>query len=155
MMEIGLSLPLDADGFLRRECPTCERQFKWLPGGTGEEPDDYVDPPVYHCPYCAQSAPVDHWWTPEQLEYAQSMAAGPAMDEIQRVIGDAFKGLSGGPFGIRVEVTADEPEPPEPLVEPDDMLGVQPPCHAWEPIKVDEGWNDPVHCLVCGNRFQY
>ncbi len=28
MLEI--SMPLDSDGFLRRECPTCEREFKWL-----------------------------------------------------------------------------------------------------------------------------
>ena len=25
-----MEIPLDSDGFLRRECPTCEREFKWL-----------------------------------------------------------------------------------------------------------------------------
>jgi hypothetical protein len=29
-VSIPMSLPLDGDGFLRRECPKCERQFKWL-----------------------------------------------------------------------------------------------------------------------------
>ena len=27
---IEMSLPLDSDGFLRRQCPACEREFKWL-----------------------------------------------------------------------------------------------------------------------------
>jgi hypothetical protein len=30
-VQLSMSLPLDGDGFLRRECPTCEREFKWLP----------------------------------------------------------------------------------------------------------------------------
>ena len=28
---LGMTIPLDSDGFLRRECPTCEREFKWRP----------------------------------------------------------------------------------------------------------------------------
>lgn len=28
-MSVSMSLPLDEDRFLRRECPNCERQFKW------------------------------------------------------------------------------------------------------------------------------
>ena len=28
---IAITLPVDKDGFLRRECPSCKRQFKWLP----------------------------------------------------------------------------------------------------------------------------
>jgi hypothetical protein len=27
---LEMSMPLDSDGFLRRECPTCEREFKWF-----------------------------------------------------------------------------------------------------------------------------
>ena len=51
-MEIRASLPLDAD-FLRRQCPECGRQFKWHVGPTEDTPEEFVDPPVYHCPYCA------------------------------------------------------------------------------------------------------
>lgn len=32
-----MSVPLDSEGFLRRECPTCEREFKWKPAGEDEE----------------------------------------------------------------------------------------------------------------------
>ncbi len=27
-VSFGMTIPLDSDGFLRRECPTCEREFK-------------------------------------------------------------------------------------------------------------------------------
>ena len=35
MNEIRLSVPfpLDSEGFLRRECPSCRREFKWLHQG--------------------------------------------------------------------------------------------------------------------------
>ena len=30
-VQLSMSLPLADDGFMRRECTTCEREFKWLP----------------------------------------------------------------------------------------------------------------------------
>jgi hypothetical protein len=33
------------------------------------------------------------------------------------------------------------------------MLIVQSPCHPWEPIKIEEFWSGPIHCLVCGIQF--
>ena len=53
-MEIEIALPLDNDGFLRRECPSCERQFKWFHGHTADRPDHYLDPPLYTCPTAAK-----------------------------------------------------------------------------------------------------
>lgn len=154
-MEISISMPLDSDGFLRRECPNCDRQFKWLPGGTGEHPDGYVDPPVYHCPYCGRSAPPNGWWTQEQLDHAEAMMAEPAHNEVRNRLGDAFNGLRGGPLGMDVKISSEEPDPPEPLTELDDMIGVLPPCHPWEPVKLDEDWKDSAHCIVCGEPFDY
>jgi hypothetical protein len=29
-ISIPVAMPLDSDGFLRRECPTCQQQFKWF-----------------------------------------------------------------------------------------------------------------------------
>lgn len=61
-VQLSMSLPLDGDGFLRRECPTCEREFKWLPSpdqleeGNGESraaATDAEPPEAYYCPYCA------------------------------------------------------------------------------------------------------
>jgi hypothetical protein len=58
-----MSLPLDSDGFLRRQCPTCERELKWL--AKEEEGEDPLTEPEggYFCPYCAIQAPSDSWWT--------------------------------------------------------------------------------------------
>jgi hypothetical protein len=48
---------------------------------------------------------------------------------------------------------ADGPAEPDPLVEPDDMAMVAPPCHPWEPVKVPEDASMPIHCVLCGQAF--
>jgi hypothetical protein len=149
-MSISMSVPLD-HGFLRRECPHCERQFKWHHRPTESRPQDAVDPDVYFCPYCGQTAPLDQWLTKEQAECAQRLALGEGM----RLLEDEFKELERGPGGMmqfKFE-SSDVVEPPLPLHEPEDMMVVQSPCHPWEPIKIDVSWSEPLHCLVCGNQF--
>jgi len=44
-------------------------------------------------------------------------------------------------------------ELPLPLHEPEDMMIVQSPCHPWEPMKVEELWSKPKHCLIYGSQF--
>ncbi|MAT06888.1 MAG: hypothetical protein CL424_17780 [Acidimicrobiaceae bacterium] len=149
-MSYSVSLPLDG-GFLRRECPHCERQFKWHHGPTESRPDGEIDPPVYCCPYCGKTAPADEWWTVAQLEYMRDVS----MPGIMRDLTDEFnKGQRRNRKSmISTSMSHDEPLPPDSLHEPSDMVVTEPPCHPWEPIKVDEAWTDPVHCLFCGERF--
>ena len=68
-VELAMSIPRDSDGFIRRECPTCERQFKWLP-----TPDGETGTPMpfggYFCPYCGVQASANAWLTKAQLELA-------------------------------------------------------------------------------------
>ncbi|MEB0288496.1 hypothetical protein QN355_18340 [Cryobacterium sp. 10S3] len=139
-MEISVSLPLDVDGFLRRECPTCGREFKWFSGRTDEVPDYYVYPDVHWCPLCGQSAPLDQWWTQAQLAYAQGVAAGPMLDELASELGAAF-------------TVEGHSVVPDPLIEPDDMAIIAGPCHPWEPVKVPEEAAAPFYCLVCGEAY--
>lgn len=146
-----MSVPLD-DGFFRRQCPTCDRQFKWHSGPTENRPEDAVDPPFYHCPYCNEPAGPDDWWTHEQLEYATQTAAGPLMRAVVGDLEDMTKGLAGDLISVSVEADGAQ-EPPEPLIEPSDMMAVEPPCHPWEPVKVADDWREPLHCLVCGSKF--
>ncbi|MCU1392059.1 MAG: hypothetical protein JWM34_487 [Ilumatobacteraceae bacterium] len=149
-MEIPIELPLDADGFLRRECPACLQEFKWHHGKTDAAPDDFIYPDVHWCPLCGQSAALDQWWTEAQLEYAQQAALGPAMRAIADELDDTFRNNSF----IKFEVTSDDDEEvPDPLVEPDDMMIVAPPCHEWEPVKVPEDRHAPYFCLICGESF--
>lgn len=151
-MEFSIPLFTDDDGFLRRECPTCERQFKWFYGETAERPQDAADPELYFCPYCAVPAPTDQWWTTEQLEHAQAEIAPDVMqiltDELDKSLRSARSSL------IKMSVKPGSvPVPPAPLTEPNDMVMVEPPCHPWEPLKVVETWVEQLHCLVCGAEF--
>ena len=151
-MEISVQMPLDSDGFLRRECPHCLQQFKWHFGPASEEAESQPVPPVYHCPLCGRSAGPDSWWTQEQLDFAQQSAMPAVGRVVQDELAKAFRGNKhltykpGSGSGFSDEST--------PLVETDDMQIVASPCHAFEPVKVPEGL-ESVHCLICGAAFAF
>jgi len=147
-----MELPLDSQGFLRRECPLCQREFKWHHGPIEGAPPD--DPPAeqYFCPYCGEAASVDQWWTTEQVEAIQQMALYEAMPELEEQLGKSARDLNRSGF-VRVEVRSAPINPPLPLSEPDDMLPVASPCHPYEPVKVASDWRAPIHCLVCGTQY--
>jgi hypothetical protein len=164
---IPMNLPLDSDGFLRRQCSSCERQFKWHPNQQetaldrddgliaetlGEDDkDSYPNPEYYYCPYCREPATPDAWWTKEQLEYGKSLAAAEILGPQLRDFADSLKGMNsrGGLISFSVDVDMPDLSRPEPLTEPDDMLRVDFPCHPEEPVKIEEGWGSEVACLVC------
>jgi len=156
-ISLSMSLPLDRDGFLRRECPTCEREFKWLPSQEDEEPSaaqgEEPAPESYFCPYCAISAPIDAWLTKAQVaamhEIVRRELIDPEMDKLEREI-EKLNRSSGGLIGIEATLERDEPEPASDLSETDDMRRVDFDCHAAEPVKVLDDWVGAVHCLVCG-----
>lgn len=136
----SISVPLDSDGFLRRECPACEQQFKWRASG----PDDEVEHvEQYFCPLCGRPAGLDAWWTREQLEHAEAAIVPEALQAVQEALGQVFKRSTD----------LGEVPVPEPLHEPDDMVIVEPPCHSTEPVKVRDDAPSPYYCLVCGSPF--
>lgn len=69
------------------------------------------------------------------------------------LIADAFKGMNSKYLKVKVTGHLDTPDEPVALVEPDDMVIVVSPCHAYEPVKVPEAATGPLHCLVCGQPF--
>lgn len=147
---VSIQLPLDEDGFLRRECPSCEQEFKWHHGPTGGEPDDATRPAVYYCPLCGRPSGIDNWWTQEQLEYVQGVALGHVVNELRdelRRMERRSKGL------LKFMSSSDEPEHPDALHEGDDMVIVASPCHDWEPAKVPAQWSAPLHCMICGTGY--
>lgn len=147
-VEMQMSIPLDSDGFVRRECPTCEREFKWLPS---DEEGSTPDEAGYYCPYCGVQAPTDSWWTKAQLEYAQALVLkevvapkiGGFQDDLSRMARNSagFVTFKPGRFDV------DEPID---LTEADDMHIVNSSCHPIEPVKISDEWDRPVHCLICG-----
>lgn len=150
-MELGMSVPLDSDGFMRRACPTCEREFKWLPNADDDAGPTEAPDGGYFCPYCAIQAPVGSWFTQAQVELAQSIVAtevvGPMLSDFTRDINN-IGGRSGGM--LSVSATHDAPEEMDPLTEADDMKRVDFACHPAEPVKVLDDWDGQVHCLICG-----
>jgi hypothetical protein len=152
-MEISVTLPLDSDGFLRRECPHCVRQFKWHDGPANEEAEDQPAATTYYCPLCGQPAGPDSWWTQEQLDYAEGVAMPAAIQQLDDELGRAFKGMNSKHFKIKKTGHLDAPDEPMPLTEPDDMSIVTSPCHGYEPVKVPETESSPFYCLVCGAAF--
>lgn len=144
-MRTSLAVPLDRDGFLRRECPTCEREFKWFPSGENEAATS--DPSGYYCPYCGVQA-NDGWLTKPQAEAARATVMKDLVDPMLDDFGRNLSRSSSGMFTVNVNRQR-SPDPPE-LSEPDDMRRIDFPCHPDEPLKVLDDWSEPVHCLICG-----
>jgi len=148
---LEMSIPLDDDGFLRRACPTCEREFKWLPSTDDEEAIDSPEVDHYFCPYCGVQAPADSWLTEEQIALAHNIVErevlGPMFDEFRRDMNRTSR-RSGGIVSVSVEHSA--PDELDPLSEPNDMRRVDFPCHPTEPVKVADDWRNRVYCLLCG-----
>lgn len=149
--ETSMSIPLDSDGFMRRQCPTCERELKWF---AKEEKDDEAQPVPeggYFCPYCAIQAPSDSWWTEAQVHVAHSILTEqfvkPELDKFKRQI----EGINRGSSFLNLSVKTDTPEPADPLTELDDMKRVDFRCHPAAPVKVLDDWEGAVYCPVCGS----
>lgn len=152
-MEIPVSLPLDHDGFLRRECPHCTQEFKWHHGPANEEAEQADNPDSYHCPICGEAAGPDSWWTQDQIEHIQQAAMPEALLSIEDELGGIFRRASNKHFSVKQTKSFRTPEAPMPLTETDDMTIIASPCHAYEPVKVPETSTSPFHCLVCGSAF--
>lgn len=157
MTEIRLNatLPLDSDGFLRRECPNCERQFKWLPGPNTQEDEEECREASesYFCPYCYEEAATHAWWTKEQLEYTRALVLTESVvPRLRRFQRDVRKLSQPGGL-IQLDVRLPSLERRDQMVETDDMVRIDFPCHPAEPVKIDETWESDVACLVCGIRY--
>jgi len=149
-IEVPVDIPRDADGFIRRECPHCMRQFKWHDGPANEDAE-HQDPPVtFNCPLCGQPAAVDSWNTADQVELAQQTAMPQVMEMIQDDLEAMFRGMKGMTYERGSDELTDQPEP---LTELEDMVIVASPCHSYEPVKIPEDHTGPLYCLVCGSAF--
>lgn len=152
-MNLPLELPVDNDGFLRRECPRCHKPFKWHAGPANEEAESHPHPPAFYCPTCGKPAGPGEWMTQEQQEYARNLAISVLMQELGNELGDAFNGLNSQYLRVEKTGSLDTPDVPMPLSEPDDMAIIVSPCHSYEPVKVLDYAKSPFYCLVCGAAF--
>ena len=147
---LGMSIPLDSDGFLRRECPTCEREFKWFSSSEEEDGAESVGDGAYFCPYCGVQAPITSWLTQAQAELAQNIVETQVVGPMLKKFTDDIKRANRPGGMIRVKADYEQPGKLDPLTEEDDMRRVEFSCHPSEPLKVLDDWSGPVHCLICG-----
>jgi len=109
---ISIPIPTDEDGLTGRECPepSCEGYFK-VQFGTGLKGENVP----CHCPYCGHTAGHDHFWTKEQLEYAQSVAIRKITDAMVADLKTLeFDHKPRGPFGIGISMKL-QPGTPQPI----------------------------------------
>ncbi len=108
--QISVPLSQDEEGYIGRECPveTCLGYFKITPG-TGLK-----EPAPCHCPYCGHSGEHNTFFTPEQIEYAKSVAIRRITDAVHQDLKSLeFEHKPQGVFGIGIsmKVTSSAPHP--------------------------------------------
>jgi hypothetical protein len=86
--EMSVSLPVDEDGMLGRECPAedCSPAYFKLRSGTGITGGQTIA----YCPYCRRAAEPSAFHTREQIRFAQDLAKQEAMKGVDRMVRDAF-----------------------------------------------------------------
>ncbi len=167
----NISLSLDSDGFLRRECPLCKRQYKIAitPDETKsiiqkeienylvenefqEKDDDSAEEVEYWCPYCGETATANSWWTEEQLEYIRIFPYNYMAENVNNLFSDWKRKISRMGSGlISLKVDFDKMPHKEPWISPetDDMVLYDLTCCKIK-IKLEDKPINMVYCYNCG-----
>ncbi len=171
-IEKKISLPLDEDGYFRRECPLCHKEFKILLSQEEltelaqeginsymleqqQETDDSLEEEEdscnteYFCPYCEQKASNDNWWTQEQIAYVHVVAENIFANLMNENFIKPMKRNFGRGSIIRFD--AKEMKQREAWISPENnaMGIVELPC-CQKKIKIEEHRNNKVYCYFCG-----
>ena len=89
MTTIPIQLVSDEKGYFDRECPNeeCHYTFKILMADWKEKVSDEE----VHCPMCGHVDTSDKWWTQDQLEKMQEVAASWFLSDLQKEMTKSFK----------------------------------------------------------------
>ena len=99
-----ITLTPDEDGFIGRECPSCERYFKVRPG-TGLTEQTFT-----YCPYCENKDDANAFATKEQVAFAQSLAMRALTGQLNQSLARLNKTIGGGLVQMKITTQpADEP----------------------------------------------
>lgn len=136
-MEIPITIHSDEKGYFDRECPNenCLYTFKINMQDWKEKvSDDEV-----HCPMCGHIDTADKWWTQEQLESMQKIAASYAMSMITKELDKAFGKLAHSTRNNKfLKIT----------YKPSKKITFQN-----NPIGQSEEWETDITCEKCGTRY--
>lgn len=137
----SVSIPLDEDGYLGRECPECDSPFRIR----GDDYKALPDETRLTCPYCGHCDDHSEFMTAAQLERVRAAALGIGTQYIHDMLSEVFGQAFGGPSGparsgsfISIE-TSYKPGSPPPIGELPDI--------------VEEKVRRVVACSTCGTRY--
>lgn len=136
-MEIPITFLSDEKGYFDRECPNenCLYTFKV----NMEDWKEKVSDDEVHCPMCGHIDTADKWWTQEQLESMQKIAASYAMSMITKELDKAFDKLAHSTRNNKFfKIT----------YKPGKKITFQN-----NPIGQSEEWKTDITCEKCGTRY--
>lgn len=183
LLHFSMPFSLDRDGFFRRSCPNCGRDFK-----TKADPADMssilqpafqriedeiggislssvdgqqTSPQHISCPYCNHHAESGDMLTVEFRQYFKRFIVReyvlPSIHRMFSGFSDGIKESSRpmGAFGIKVSFDYDSTLPPRPISgpEPPDMMPVDLLC-CGKSIKVRDGYFAINRCPYCGEEVR-
>ena len=158
-----ISLPLDASGYVRRECPNCRRHFKTRPlAEDGNVVQNLLTEQLAHhnpdeameteatlvCLYCGKPERIDQMLTGEQKKYFERLAKSFAEHVRYEQLSYVARTLKHNPQPTFVPVHPGQ-MPGDIRPDPDDMKVVPLVC-CGEEAKAAQGWEDPYYCPKCG-----
>lgn len=162
-----LAFPLDEDGFFRRECPLCIKEFKVIVTKEEltdlsqkgidsfmleqeEESDKDFSETEFFCPYCGQRSSIESWWTQEQLAYIQVVVKNIMANLLnENLIKPLKRDLNRPNSSVRFEGKLMEQHEPWISPEENDMKIIDLPCCQRE-IKIEDDWDKEIYCFFCG-----
>jgi hypothetical protein len=110
--ELRITLPKDENGFTSRKCPNsdCGGIFK-IKTGTGRKGANLP----CHCPYCGYETDMSDFNTPEQIEYAKSVAINQITNAIQKDVQDWGRELERSTKHSFIKMSVDYRSQPHPI----------------------------------------
>jgi predicted RNA-binding Zn-ribbon protein involved in translation (DUF1610 family) len=174
MSEIGIpvNFPVDDDGYFRRRCPLCKKEFKLLlkkeeledieqkgiesyilKREKEERSDVESEDAKFVCPYCGQKSVWSNWWTQEQEAYigviAENIMAQLLNEHFIRPLKRNLR-KSKSSF-IQISLEGEELKKKEPWMSPEmnDMDLVSLNC-CDRMIKIEDDYVELVYCYYCG-----
>lgn len=136
-MEIPITFHSDEKGYFDRECPNenCLYNFKI----NMQDWEEKVPSEEVHCPMCGHIDTSEKWWTQDQLESMQEIAANYAMSLITGELDKVFSGLARSTRHNKfIKIT----------YKPGHRVSFQN-----NPIGQSEEWETDITCEKCGTRY--
>lgn len=139
-----VGVPLDEDGMLSRECPSCEVRFKI--SAADDDPIEAAE--EFYCPSCGHRDDSSGFMTTEQQERVTQALHGMAEQYVHDALGDMFGKAFGGqrrsspPAGGGLSISVTTSFTP----------GSPPPVRSLPEI-VEERAKRTIHCQRCGTRY--